>query len=171
MTFNIDTSCFFEELQAVVLWSLKKYKKSQSLLLLSIFPSKDGIIVRQEETVAIETQEKQPRIGQSRNTSVTRINEEYVTQVSEEIEFSVNSPWILNHLFFSPFHSVWEKKNLTPCLFLWGIWRVLVSIIVQMDPKRSQISIFKRLSQKSLFSKLLSDKMGPITNLTVEQPF
>ena len=33
-----------------------------------------------------EAQEEHPRNGQSRNTSVPRINEEYITQVSEEIE-------------------------------------------------------------------------------------
>ena len=33
-----------------------------------------------------ETQEEHPRNGQSRNTSVPRINQEYITQVSEEIE-------------------------------------------------------------------------------------
>ena len=33
-----------------------------------------------------ETQEEHPRNSQSRNTSVPRINEEYITQVSEEIE-------------------------------------------------------------------------------------
>ena len=32
------------------------------------------------------TQEENPRNGQSRNTSVPRINEEYITRVSEEIE-------------------------------------------------------------------------------------
>ena len=36
--------------------------------------------------VTRETQEEYPRNGQSRNTSVPRINEEYITQVSEEIE-------------------------------------------------------------------------------------
>ena len=36
--------------------------------------------------VTRETQEENPRNGQSRNTSVPRINEEYITQVSEEIE-------------------------------------------------------------------------------------
>ena len=36
--------------------------------------------------VTRETQEEHPRNGQSRNTSVPRINEEYITQVSEEIE-------------------------------------------------------------------------------------
>ena len=36
--------------------------------------------------VTRETQEEHPRDGQSRNTSVPRINEEYITQVSEEIE-------------------------------------------------------------------------------------
>ena len=40
--------------------------------------------------VTRETQEKQPRNGQSRNTSVPRINEEYITQVSEEIESRVS---------------------------------------------------------------------------------
>ena len=33
-----------------------------------------------------EIQEETPRNGQSRNTSFPRINEEYITQVSEEIE-------------------------------------------------------------------------------------
>ena len=36
--------------------------------------------------VSKETQEEHPRNGQSPNTSVLRINEEYITQVSEEIE-------------------------------------------------------------------------------------
>ena len=36
--------------------------------------------------VARETQEEHPRNGQSRNRSVPRINKEYITQVSEEIE-------------------------------------------------------------------------------------
>ena len=36
--------------------------------------------------VTRETQEENPRNGQSRNTSIPRINEEYITQVSEEIE-------------------------------------------------------------------------------------
>ena len=35
------------------------------------------------------TQEEHPRNGQSRNTSVPRINEEYIIQVSEEIEGTV----------------------------------------------------------------------------------
>ena len=39
--------------------------------------------------VTRETQEQHPRNGQSRNTSVPRINEEYITQVSEEIECRV----------------------------------------------------------------------------------
>ena len=37
-----------------------------------------------------ETQEENPRNGQSRNTSIPRINEEYITQVSEEIGGSVS---------------------------------------------------------------------------------
>ena len=45
---------------------------------------------RKLAAVTRETQEKHPRNGQSRNTSVPRINEEYITQVSEEIEGRVS---------------------------------------------------------------------------------
>ena len=41
---------------------------------------------RKLAAVTRETQEENLRNGQSRNTSVPRINEEYITQVSEEIE-------------------------------------------------------------------------------------
>ena len=41
---------------------------------------------RKLAAVTRETQEENPRNGQSRNTSVPRMNEEYITQVSEEIE-------------------------------------------------------------------------------------
>ena len=41
---------------------------------------------RKLAAVTRETQEENPKNGQSRNTSVPRINEEYITQVSEEIE-------------------------------------------------------------------------------------
>ena len=41
---------------------------------------------RKLATVTRETQEEHRRNGQSRNTSVPSINEEYITQVSEEIE-------------------------------------------------------------------------------------
>ena len=41
---------------------------------------------RKLAAVTRETQEEHPRNGQSQNTSVPRINEEYITQVSEEIE-------------------------------------------------------------------------------------
>ena len=41
---------------------------------------------RKLAAVTRKTQEENPRNGQSRNTSVPRINEEYITQVSEEIE-------------------------------------------------------------------------------------
>ena len=41
---------------------------------------------RKLAVVKRKTQEEHPRHGQSRNTSVPRINEEYITQVSEEIE-------------------------------------------------------------------------------------
>ena len=44
---------------------------------------------RKLAAVTRETQEENPRNGQSRNTSVPRINEEYITQVSEEIEGGV----------------------------------------------------------------------------------
>ena len=41
---------------------------------------------RKLAAVTRETQEENPRNGQSRNTSVPRINEEYITQLSEQIE-------------------------------------------------------------------------------------
>ena len=41
---------------------------------------------RKFAAVTRETQEEHRRNGQSRNTSVPRINEEYITKVSEEIE-------------------------------------------------------------------------------------
>ena len=41
---------------------------------------------RKSAAVTGETQEEHPRNGQSRSTSFPRINEEYITQVSEEIE-------------------------------------------------------------------------------------
>ena len=41
---------------------------------------------RKLAAVTRETQEEHPRNDQSRNTSVPRINEEFITQVSEEIE-------------------------------------------------------------------------------------
>ena len=41
---------------------------------------------RKLAAVTRETQEENPRNGQSRNTSVPRINEEHIAQVSEEIE-------------------------------------------------------------------------------------
>ena len=44
---------------------------------------------RKLAAVARETQEKHPRNGQSRNTSVPRINEEHITQVFEKIEVRV----------------------------------------------------------------------------------
>ena len=45
---------------------------------------------RKLAAVTRKTQEENPRNGQSRNTSVPRINEEYITQVSEEIESRVS---------------------------------------------------------------------------------
>ena len=45
---------------------------------------------RRLAAVTRETQEENPRNGQSRNTSVPRINEEYITQVLEEIEGRVS---------------------------------------------------------------------------------
>ena len=41
---------------------------------------------RKLAAVTRQTQEEHPRNGQSRNTSVPRFNEEFITQVSEEIE-------------------------------------------------------------------------------------
>ena len=45
---------------------------------------------RKLAAVTRETQEENPRNGQSRNTSVPRINEEFIIQVSEEIEGRVS---------------------------------------------------------------------------------
>ena len=45
---------------------------------------------RKLAAVTRETQEENPRNGQSRNMSNPRINEEYITQVSEEIEGRVS---------------------------------------------------------------------------------
>ena len=45
---------------------------------------------RKLAAVTRETQEEHPRNGQSRNTSVPRINEEHVTQLSEQIEGRVS---------------------------------------------------------------------------------
>ena len=45
---------------------------------------------RKLAAVTREIQEEHPRNGQSRNTSVARINEEYITQLSEEIESRVS---------------------------------------------------------------------------------
>ena len=45
---------------------------------------------RKLATVTRKTQEENPRNGQSRNTSVPRINGEYITQVFEEIEGRVS---------------------------------------------------------------------------------
>ena len=45
---------------------------------------------RKLAAVTRETQEENPRNGQSRNTSVPRINEEYIAQVSEGIEGRVS---------------------------------------------------------------------------------
>ena len=44
---------------------------------------------RKLAAVTREIQEENPRNGQSRNTSVPRINEEYIKQLSEEIEGKV----------------------------------------------------------------------------------
>ena len=41
---------------------------------------------RKLAVVTTKTQQEHPRNGQSRNTSVPRINEEYITHVSEETE-------------------------------------------------------------------------------------
>ena len=45
---------------------------------------------RKLAAVTRKTQEENPRNGQSRNTSVPRINEEYITELSEEIEGRVS---------------------------------------------------------------------------------
>ena len=45
---------------------------------------------RKLAAVTRKTQKENPRNGQSRNTSVPRINEEYIAQISEEIEGRVS---------------------------------------------------------------------------------
>ena len=58
----------------------------------SIFPFEKVATLKNKlklAAVAREIQEKNPRSGQSRKTSVHRINEEHITQVSEEIEGNV----------------------------------------------------------------------------------
>ena len=45
---------------------------------------------RKLAAVTRKTQEEHPRNGQSRNTSLPRISEDYITQVSEEIAGRVN---------------------------------------------------------------------------------
>ena len=67
---------------------------------------------RKLAAVSRETQEENPRNGQSRNTSVPRINEEFITQVSEEIEgrvskklsqeFSRTDSRILGRIYLEP---------------------------------------------------------------------
>ena len=47
-------------------------------------------IKRKLAAITRETQEENPRNGQSRNTSVPRINGEYITQLSGEIEGRVS---------------------------------------------------------------------------------
>ena len=56
--------------------------------------------LRNKRTLAAvtrKTQEGNPRNGQSRNTSVLRINEEYITQLSEEIEGRVTKKLSQEH--------------------------------------------------------------------------
>ena len=56
--------------------------------------------LRNKRTLAAvtrETQEEHPRNGQSRNTSVPRINEEYITQLSEGIEGRVTKKLSLEY--------------------------------------------------------------------------
>ena len=67
---------------------INKYKIIQSSKLRSIFPSRRWQLCETSESwqPSQEKQEEHPRNGQSRNTSVPRINEEYISQVSEEIE-------------------------------------------------------------------------------------
>ena len=67
---------------------INKYKILQSSQLRSIFLSKMATLRNKRKVAAVtkKTQEENPRNGQSRNTSVPRINEEYIAQVSEEIE-------------------------------------------------------------------------------------
>ena len=55
---------------------------------MAFFPSKMATLRNKRKLAAVtrETQEEHSRSGQSQNTSVPRINEEYITQLSEELE-------------------------------------------------------------------------------------
>ena len=52
--------------------------------------------------VTRETQEEHPRSGQSRNTSAPRINEEYITQLPDEIEGRVTKKLSQSSIFGAP---------------------------------------------------------------------
>ena len=66
---------------------IQNHKLFQSSILFNTFPSKHGDIQKQAKVTAVsrETQEC-TRNSQSHNTFVPGITEEYITQVSEEIE-------------------------------------------------------------------------------------
>ena len=67
---------------------VNKQKLIQFSQLRSILPSKMATLRNKRKLAAVtrETQEEHSRNGQSRNTSVPRVNEEHITQVSEKIE-------------------------------------------------------------------------------------
>ena len=68
---------------------INKYKLFQSSLQRRLFVSKKMPTLRNKRKLAAvtrETQEELPRNGQSRNTSVLKINEEYIQEVSEDTD-------------------------------------------------------------------------------------
>ena len=88
----IAASCYLEESHFVVPPSFIKITKLfQYSLLPNVFLQKMAALRnnRKLAAVATETQEDHSGNGQLRNTSVTRIHQEYLTQVSEEIDSRV----------------------------------------------------------------------------------
>ena len=84
-----DTSCYFEELHFVVLSTLvKKYKNNSVFTTADFFPKRMATLRNKWKFAAVgrETQKEHPRNGNSRNTSVPWINGEYIKQIFEEIE-------------------------------------------------------------------------------------
>ena len=87
MAVYIATSCYLEESDFVVLSNLiKSTKIIKSSLLLNFSLQKMGTLRNKRKLAAFarKTQEELPRNGQSRNTLVSRINKDYVTQFPEE---------------------------------------------------------------------------------------
>ena len=90
LTVNIDTSCDFERATFCCTrkFGIKIQKGIQSSQLLNIFSSRMATLRNKRMLAAFarETQKEHPMKGQSRNTSLPGMTEEYIRLVSEEIE-------------------------------------------------------------------------------------